>query len=430
MTLAPESVPAMPEYLDDRPAVDVSESEYRRLLGYPGGHAPGERAIELMAWARAVYAECGRPFIYMRQAELGGAGETLRLDGHEFRSARLGGLLSGAGASRVMLVAVGAGGACEERASLLWTEARPDEYFFLEVFGSAVVEHLVSQANARICALAEGAGQVALPHYSPGYTGWDVADQNTLFEIVTRGMSGPLPEPLGVLPSGMLRPKKSLLAVVGLAPRRGSPTRSPQPTPCQSCSFSPCQYRRAPHLHSPGPVTEPGAREARAAPEDADSPLTRGASYSLNEGALRKWAGERVHISRCEDGSVEARFRFDGTTCSNLGRPISLDYTVVLGPPSDGYPIRATACRPATGDTGLASMCAYLSDAGTLMDAVRAERPLAGRPLNDVLAWAPPVSPSGCLCDASSRTHKWVLALEAIHYTLANAGAGTPAARA
>ena len=75
-------------------------------------------------------------------------------------------------------------------------------------------------------------------------------------------------------------------------------------------------------------------------------------------------------------------------------------------------------------------MCAYLSDAGTLMDAVRAERPLAGRPLNDVLAWAPPVSPSGCLCDASSRTHKWVLALEAIHYTLANAGAGTPAARA
>ena len=427
MTQARDGAPAIPEFLDIRPRVNVADSEYRRLLGYPRGHAPAERALELMDRARREYAACGRPFIYMRQAEIGGAGQFVRVDGREFRSARLGDLLAGAGARRAMLVAVGAGGACDERAGQLWAEAKPDEYFFLEVFGSAVVEHLVSLANARICALAERDGQIALPHYSPGYTGWDVADQNSLFEIVTRGMSRPLPEPLAVMASGMLRPKKSLLAVVGLAAPRPGMSRSPQATPCQTCSFAPCQYRRAPHLQAPGPVPGTRAPGPRATAKDEGAPLTRDARYSLNVKALRKWAGERVFISRSEDGSVEARFRFDGTTCSNLGRPLSFDYVVGLGPPRDGYTIRNAECRPAPGDTGHASMCAYLSDAGTLMEAVRAERPLLGRPLDDVLAWAPPASPCGCLCEAASRTHKWVLALESIHYTLANTGAGAPA---
>ena len=42
-------------------------------------------------------------------------------------------------------------------------EEKPDEYFFLETFGSAVVEHLITVAGARLCAWADvrGAGRVA-----------------------------------------------------------------------------------------------------------------------------------------------------------------------------------------------------------------------------------------------------------------------------
>ena len=248
MTAArPLSRPGL-ELLDASPAVNVAEAEYRRLLGYPPHHAPGERADELAAWARRWYAEHGRPWVYVREAELQLTPHGLRLDGMEFPSIPLHEHLQQAGASRVLLMAVSAGPGCEDHARQLWSEAKPDEYFFLEIFGSAVVEHLVATTNGRLCDLAERDGLMAAPHYSPGYTGWDVADQNKLFALIARGLTQPLPEPLEVLSSGMLRPKKSLLAVVGLVERTGGSVRR---TPCASCAFSPCQYRRSPYRHAP-----------------------------------------------------------------------------------------------------------------------------------------------------------------------------------
>ena len=38
-------------------------------------------------------------------------------------------------------------------------------------------------------------------------------------------------------------------------------------------------------------------------------------------------------------------FRYEGTTCRNMGRPILFDYTVKLGPREEGYPIREQAVR-------------------------------------------------------------------------------------
>jgi hypothetical protein len=408
--------------LDSDPAIDVSEAEFRRLLGYPAGHVPGERARELSDMARRHYAERGRPWIYTRRVEAGHSGGMLYLDGREFRSERLRDFLAGAGAGHAVLIAVSAGRGCEDDARALWNESKPDEYFFLEVFGSAVVERLVSLANARICEEAEQDNLSALPHYSPGYTGWDVADQEKLFELIKGGMTRPLPEPLEVLQSGMLRPRKSMLAVAGLVERGYAYQRLPSLAPCQTCSFSPCQYRRAPYLHSPAP--NPGARmeEPQLVMAENPAPLARGARYSVSARALRKWAGERVRLAPLAGGGVRAFFRFDGTTCSNLGRPLAFDYVVDLGPPGGGYAVLDAQCRPAPGDTGHRFMCAYLNDAAALMAAIGADKPLLGRPLDDVLAWRPAAATTGCHCDAASRAHKWILALEAIHYALAHDG--------
>jgi hypothetical protein len=65
-------------------------------------------------------------------------------------------------------------------------------------------------------------------------------------------------------------------------------------------------------------------------------------------------------------------------------------------------------------------MCAYTRDAPRLMAAIRSERPLAGRRLDDVLSWARPTSSAGCYCDQASREHKWGLVLETIHLALAD----------
>jgi hypothetical protein len=419
-----QAVPA--EQMDPNPAVDVSELEYRRLLGYPPGHVPGERARELAAWARRRYAEIGRPWIYSRGTEVRRADGMLFLGGQEFRSRRLLELFDEWGASGAVLVAVSAGRGCEEHARRLWSESKPDEYFFLEVFGSAVVERLVSLANARICGDAEQRGLVAMPHYSPGYTGWDVADQGKLLDLLGRGLGLRFPEPIEVMPSGMLVPKKAMLAVVGLDDRGADTARPRRLTPCQACSFSPCQFRRAPYVYSA--ADKPQARMDDAAPITMSTgpALRRGARYRVNTRALRKWAGERVRLSRAEDGSVEACFRFDGTTCSNLGRPLAFDYRLSLGTPEEGYRILDAECGPAPGDTGHTFMCAYINDPAALMAAIGSDKPPLGRPLDEAVAWAPAIVPNGCHCDAGGRAHKWVLALEAVHYALAHAEQGTP----
>lgn len=417
----PASRPAL-ELLDARPPVAVEEREYWRLLGYPADHEPSERARELARWARAWYAEHGRPWVYLREVALEIPANALRLDGAEFSSRELREHLVAAHAGRAMLLAVSAGAACEDHARELWRESKPDEYFFLEMFGSAVVEHLVAGLNGRICDLAGQEGWVAVPHYSPGYTGWDVADQNRLHELILRGRREPWPENLEVLASGMLRPKKSLLGVVGLTVQPPEGRDAARFIPCERCAFSPCQYRRRPYLHarrtSASASETPGATPASVA-----RPLTPDARYTVNPRALQKWAEERVQLDRRADGSIEARFRFDGTTCSNLGQPLAFDYVVELSSADEGHCVRRVSCAPTPGEEGYRSMCAYLGDADAFMSALASEQPLVGQPLDAVLRWNREATPSGCLCTAGARAHKWGLALEAIHYTLARAAA-------
>ena len=148
------------------------------------------------------------------------------------------------------------------------------------------------------------------------------------------------------------------------------------------------------------------------------SGLDHHAKYSVNPRALQKWSLERLRLERLPDGAVAARFHYEGTTCVNLGRPLEFYYHVKLASPAEQYRILESTCAPVPGDTGHQSMCEYLNNATALMDNITAEKPLLGRPLNDVLTWDRPVSPSGCYCDRDKRLHKWGLVLEVIHFAL------------
>ena len=56
----------MLELIDHQPELSVQESEYQRLLGYPGGHVLEGRPRELADWAGRWYTEHGKPWIYAR----------------------------------------------------------------------------------------------------------------------------------------------------------------------------------------------------------------------------------------------------------------------------------------------------------------------------------------------------------------------------
>jgi hypothetical protein len=387
------------EWIEAHPEVEVLAAEYQRLLGYPPGHVLDGRSRELADWARAWYAEHGRPWVYAREVEdVGTDGGSVGIEGVTFHSDPLRQRLQQASAGSAVLAAVSAGPEIEREAQKRWREEKPDEYYFLEVLGSAVVERLASMTGGRLCAWAEGRGMAVLPHYSPGYPEWDIAEQSWLLELL-KG-AGNLPGNLEVLESGALRPKKSLLAVFGLTRHTGGVRRLTELVACESCSLAACQYRR--------------------------KPLAAPAAYAVPAKALRKWAQERLSLRRCEDGTVDALFLYEGTTCTNMGRAMSFQYRVKLGPREAGYPIREQECAPDALDTGHASMCRYKEDGEALLAAIASEKPLLGRRLDEVLGWARPASGAGCYCEPASREHKWGLALETIHYALARQDAEKP----
>ncbi|MEO8482968.1 MAG: hypothetical protein ABI634_12210 [Acidobacteriota bacterium] len=412
----------MIEIEDTQPPIDVQLAEYVRLLGYPRGWVLEDRALELATWARGWYAEHGRPWIYARQAgEMRGDAESIALGGVPFSSARLLKAHRDADAHDAIFVAVGAGSELEDEAQRRWRAGCPDEYFFLEVYGSAVVEYLVTMAGSRLCAWADTAGLAVMPHDSPGYPDWTIEEQARLLATINDGRAdGALP--VEAMESGMLRPKKALLAVFGVTRMTDRVRRLTDLVPCENCAFQGCQFRRAPYRRVPNaadPELSIVAGRAEAAGESAPAPLDLGAAYSVNGKALRRWSDERLTLTPHTDGSLSALFRFDGTTCTNMGRPLEFHYHVTLGPREDGYPILEARCEPAPGDRGHVHMCRYLTASTALMHAIHDERPLAGRPLNDVLTWVRVPSSAGCYCEPASRTYKWGLVLETIHFALA-----------
>jgi hypothetical protein len=416
----------MLELIDIRPDLSVQESEYQRLLGYPDRHVLEGRSRELADWARQWYVEHGKPWIYARRIdglELNGERHELRIQDTGFTSKPLHDQLATAQAHGTMLVAVSAGSECEAKARELWQEGKPDEYFFLEIYGSAVVEHLIAAASGRICAWAEQNDLAVLPHYSPGYSGWDISDQSRLWELIRKNRSQDFPGELEVLDTGMLRPKKSLLALFGVTRELDKVRSLSRLIPCENCLLAACQYRRAPYRNSL-PQLEDVRRLQANAPEfpiagNGHRPaLKHGARYSINDRALQKWSQERLQLKFLPDHSIEAQFRYEGTTCANLGQSLEFVYQIKLGSAADDYRIVAANCAPAPGDTGHVSQCEYLNNAEALMRSIAGEKPLLGKPLNDVLTWPRPYNPSGCFCDADRCAHKWGLVLEVIHYAL------------
>lgn len=236
----------MMEFADTSPDVDVPPEAYHRLLGFPRNWVLSGRSHELAGGARTWFARNGRPWVYARQAErLEIADQTIRIDGIPFTSRRLQRTLQKAEAHSVLLVAASAGPEVEDEAQKLWREEKPDEYFFLETWGSAVVEHLIAATGARLCAWAEGEQMAVLPHYSPGYSEWDIAEQPRLFQLVGMTREQAQPGRMEVLDSGALRPKKSQLAVFGLTRHTERVRRLTGLVPCEECSLSSCRYRRA-----------------------------------------------------------------------------------------------------------------------------------------------------------------------------------------
>jgi hypothetical protein len=130
------------------------------------------------------------------------------------------------------------GDAIERRVSALFDAREFPLALMLDSVGSAAVESLAEYANDLLC-------QVALPEalrvtnrISPGYAGWDTAEQVALFRLC----SG---RPIGVTLNDacFMTPVKTISFLVGLGPEARVDHYFTQ---CRRCWMPDCAYRRAP----------------------------------------------------------------------------------------------------------------------------------------------------------------------------------------
>ncbi len=303
-------------------------------------------------------------------------------------------------AHAVVVVAISAGPEVDREIDRLWNEGRPDGAMFLNAYAISVTEHLRSREADDLGEAAAAQGRVVLPHYSPGYEGWELTDQARLYELMVAADSE-LPGPLDLLSSGALIPMKSTLAAFGIA--KISPARGEAAV--DGVDLQNFWTRR----NTLG--LDPSRRSSGE--KTASSP-----SYSVPERTLERWASRRLKVTDTGDGRLHARFRFDGTTCSNMGLPLAFDFEVELARETDTHRVLACRCAPAAGDTGHRGMCGYLTAPEEFMSAIQEAPVWTGRTLDELMDWAPETSLTGCLCTRASRDHKWRVFIQTLHYAL------------
>lgn len=358
-----------------------------RHIGLPPGNFGDPRWSSQMAAARTWFQRHGTPWANAATAEIERVeGESIQLAaGRRLTSGILARGFAAVGVERIIVFGASAGPEVEARISELWQIDRPDEAMFLNALAVAVVEHLRSAALARIGELAQCEGARALPHYSPGYEGWSLADQRVLYQVLADGARER--PPISVLASGGLSPAKSTLAAVGLA------------------------------ANGDGGVGRDFWRDQHA--EMCQKTSSPQSGYAFAEKTLALWRRKRLQLRSTADGGVTATFRFDGSTCTNMGLPLAFVYSVDLCRELNGrYRIVRTDCQPLADRPGYQSMCAYLDNPEQFIAQLNEHRPLVGCLLDEALRWDVPASAAGCLCTQASRDHRWRTVFHALHYAL------------
>jgi hypothetical protein len=178
--------------------VIVEEREYARLLGYPWGTAlEGDvrgRAEQAAEW----YERHCKPSVYcVSPAD-----------------------------TEYTVTAITAGHHVDIEVDRLWNAGRIDEAYFLDRYAAALVEKLANDLG---------------PYQSPGTGKLRFDEQWRLFSYIA-----PLNPEIEILPSGMLKPKNSLLALSNPHPalRADLSRRERLWNPCTRCALADCSFRR------------------------------------------------------------------------------------------------------------------------------------------------------------------------------------------
>ncbi len=237
MTAALRVLSPVPVVLDRLP-VRIDRDEVLRFQGYKRGvDLPSAEVVTLFDEALALGERLIEPRVVYRAVPVSRqTPDTIEAGGLTLHIPEIGRLWG-------PLAAVGAGigtvgDAIEERVRALFDAREFPLAVMLDSVGSAAAESLAEYANDLLCQAALSDGLRVTNRISPGYAGWDTAEQRELFRLCPG-------EPIGVAlnPSCFMTPVKTISFLVGVGPEARVDHYFTQ---CRRCWMRDCAYRRAP----------------------------------------------------------------------------------------------------------------------------------------------------------------------------------------
>jgi hypothetical protein len=106
--------------------------------------------------------------------------------------------------------------------------------YIFDVVGSEIVEAAADLMQNALEKSVNSSGQKITNRYSPGYCGWDVAEQHKLFQLLPDNFCN-----IRLTPSALMDPVKSVSGFIGI----GQHVKS-NPYTCRICDMKECIYRR------------------------------------------------------------------------------------------------------------------------------------------------------------------------------------------
>ena len=107
--------------------------------------------------------------------------------------------------------------------------------YIYDIIGSEIVEAAADLMQNELEKAVISSGEKITNRYSPGYCGWDVAEQHKLFQLVPDNFCG-----IRLTESALMDPIKSVSGIIGI----GKYVRL-NPYTCNMCDLKNCIYRKA-----------------------------------------------------------------------------------------------------------------------------------------------------------------------------------------
>ena len=222
--------------LDDIPLA-IDPDEVLRFQGYKAGvDIPSADVMALFDEALALGRRLMTPRAVLRTLAVSRDGDRLRGGGVTLTIPRI---AERWGAVETITAGVCTiGDALERRASDLWEARELPLAMMLDSVGSGAVESLAEYVNDQLCAEGIARGVKVTNRVSPGYGGWDVAEQALLWRLCPGDAVG-----VTLNEACFMTPTKTITILVGAGPDARVDDYFAQ---CARCWMRDCAYRRAP----------------------------------------------------------------------------------------------------------------------------------------------------------------------------------------